>query len=580
MMVTKRILALLFVMALVVAACGDSDSEDTTAAPADTTAAPATTAAPPETTAAPATTEAPAPTTTSGPAREAGTLIIGTTDSIAGLDSADAYAVHDWELIRNTGEGLTRFETGTTNVVPGIAESWDISDDGTVYTFNLRAGVTFFDGTPLTAGDYVTHINRMLELDGDGGVGGSLGKPFIADVSAPDDSTVVFTLTDAFAYFPQVVTGAPYHPMHPDYPTDALVEFPDPPYGGVGPWVVTDYTLGETTVLEPNPNYYGEAPASQKIIITYFAEAPQLVQALQQGQIDVAWRSVQEPGLLETLANEPGVVSAVVPGGGIRYLIMNHNIAPADDLNVRKAIAAVLDRDELVDGPLGGNAEPLYSPIPPGFLGANEVFDDVYEAPNADAAIGFLADSGYDENNKLQLTLDYPPDRYGGVVGDAMQTLKTQLEGTGVIEVELRATEWATYVGNVINGESYAVSFLGWFFDYPDPSNYVEPFTLFGGLGTNVTDPDTGDVAPGLTEPTLIETIQAAATETDNDARAALYETVQALYGADVVTIPLWFEPERVFYRDYVSGDASAANPDTLNIGPTTDLVYDVLFIK
>jgi peptide/nickel transport system substrate-binding protein len=560
-----RFLALLFALALVAAACGGDDAGDTTT----TTAAPDTTT----TTGAPDTTTTTPTTAPAGPK----TIVIGTTDSIAGLDSADAYAVYDWELIRNTGEGLTKFETGTTDVIPGIAESWDISDDGTVYTFNLRDGLAFFDGTPLLASDYVVHINRMLELDGDGGVGGALGVPYVADVQAPDDSTVVFTLNDAFAYFPQVVTGAPYHPMHPSYPTDALVEFPDAPFGGVGPWVVTSYNLGEQTTLEPNPNYYGDAPQVDKIVITYFTEAPQLVQALQSGDIDIAWRSVQEPGLLDALANESGVVSAVIPGGGIRYLILNHNIAPADDPNVRKAIAASIDRDELVDGPLGGNAEPLYSPVPPGFVGANEAFDDLYEAPNVDLATQFLADSGYTADNKLELFLDYPPSRYGGVVGDAIQELAEQLTATGAVDVTLRATEWATYLGNVIQGESYAVSFLGWFFDYPDSSNYVEPFALNGGLGTNITDSETGEVAPGLTEPELIANLLAAATETDSAARAALYETIQDQWANDVVTIPLWFEPERVFYRDYISGDSGGANANSLNIGPTTDLNYDVL---
>jgi len=71
---------------------------------------------------------------------------------------------------------------------------------------------------------------------------------------------LVFTLTAAFSYFPQVVTGAPYHPMHPSYPTGQLVEFPEAPWGGVGPWMVTELSTGEQTVLEPNPNYYGDAP--------------------------------------------------------------------------------------------------------------------------------------------------------------------------------------------------------------------------------------------------------------------------------------------------------------------------------
>jgi peptide/nickel transport system substrate-binding protein len=549
----RRLGALVLVLALVAAACGDDDAVTTTTAPAQTT----TTAA----------------ATTTQPSADPVTIVIGTTDSIAGLDSADAYAVHDWELIRNTGQGLMTWESGTAEIAPGLAESFDVSPDGTVFTFYLRSDAAFWDGTPLTAQDYVTHINRMLELDGDGGVGGSLGKPYIEAVEATDDFTVVFTLTGAYGYFPQVVTGAPYYPMHPDYPTDALVTFPDAPWGGVGPWMVTSFDIGEQTVLEPNPYWYGDPPGVDRIIIRYYTDAQGLVQALQTGDIDVAWRSVTEPALLEALANTDGIVSAEVPGGGIRYLIMNRNAEPADDENVRQAIAAAINRTEIVDLVFGGNAQELYSPIPPGFLGSNEAFDDAYDSPNVDLAVQLLAESGYTADNPLSITLEYPPNRYGGVVADAVQVMKQQLEATGVMVVDTNPTEWATYVGQCISG-AYPICFLGWFFDYPDSSNYVEPFTLFGGLGTGATDEDNVP-APGHED--LIDLINQAATTVDSAQRAALYEQVQHLYAELVVTVPLWFEPERVFYWDYISADPSAGSAASLNIGPPIEMQYRLL---
>src|SRR5690554_1141516 len=113
---------------MVLAACsGSGDSTTTTAGSEGTT----TTAASPDTT---------------GPSTGEKVIIIGTTDSIANLDSADAYAVHDWEILRNTGVPLTRFVPGSTEVEPGIAESWEPNEDGTVYTFHLRDDVVFGDG--------------------------------------------------------------------------------------------------------------------------------------------------------------------------------------------------------------------------------------------------------------------------------------------------------------------------------------------------------------------------------------------------------------------------------------------------
>ena len=134
-------------------------------------------------------------------------------------------------------------------------------------------------------------------------------------------------------------------------------------------------------------------------------------------------------------------------------------------------------------------------------------------------------------------------------------------------------------LGEVIGGESYAMSFLGWFFDYPDSSNWLEPFAYFGGLGTNVTDSETNEPGPNLTNPELITLLSDAALETDAAARDALYSEAAALWADDVVTIPLWVEPERVFYWDYITGDPAAATPESLNIGPTTNFEWTVLDI-
>lgn len=558
-------LALMAALALVAAACGgggtaaESSTSTTAAAPESTT----TTAAPPESSS----------TTEAGPK----TIIIGTTDTIAELDSADAYSVRDWELIRNTGEALLKFKPGTTELEPGIAESYDVSEDGKTYTFHLRPGVKFGDGLELTASLYVRHINRMLTLEGAGGVGGALGSPFIESVDAPDESTVVFTLKDSFGFFPQVVTGAPYMPTHPDiFPEDALNEFPDPPIYGVGPWIITDYTLGEDMVLEPNPFYYGEKPKVDRIIIRDFSDAQTMALAIQNGEIDIAWRTIAQPDLLEQLKGVDGLKVATVPGGSIRYLIINHTLAPTDDERVRRALAYAIDRDDIVDRVSGGTWEPLYSMVPPGFLGATEAFDDVYGSPDLDAAKAELEAAGFSESNRLQLTLNYPPEHYGGTVADTMQVLKEQFEATGMIEVSLNAQEWSTYVGAVIGGADFAVSLLGWFFDYPDPSNYLEPFVLNGGLGTNVTDPDTGAPIDDLSTQ-LVDLLKKAGTTSDQDVRADLYQQAQEVYAQEVVTIPMWFEAEHVVYWDYISGDPNAGSPESLNIGPAFDFNYALL---
>lgn len=193
-------------------------------------------------------------------------------------------------------------------------------------------------------------------------------------VEAVDDLTVQITLQDAFGYFPQMVTGAPYIPTHPDiFPEDALNEFPDAPIYGVGPWIITEYTIGEDMVLEPNPNYYGDAPLVDRVIIRDYGDPVTMAAAVEDGDIDVAWRSISSPDLLDQLEGVDGLTIGTVPGGSIRYLIINHGLAPTDDANVRMAIAAAIDRDEIVDRVGAGRWEPLFSMVPPGFLGASRL---------------------------------------------------------------------------------------------------------------------------------------------------------------------------------------------------------------
>ncbi len=561
-----RWIALLAIFALILAACSSDSVEDE---PTTTTAGDVAT-----------TTTAAEPTTTTTAAPEAGekTIIIGTTDSIASLDAGDAYSVHDWELIKNTGEGLLKWTPGTADLTTGLATDFpDISDDGLTYTFTLREGIKFGDGLDLTAGLYAEQLNRLLTISPDcpNAVGATLATPYVDSITAPDDSTIVFQLSAPAAYFPQILAGAPYIPTHPDlYPLDECVLFPEAPIYGVGPWYISEYTPNEQTVLLPNEYYNGDlTPQVDRIIVRYFSDPQTMALAVQNGEIDIAWR-ILGTELVSQLESETDLNVGTIQGGSIRYLILNYAIPPMDDLNVRKGMAAALDRDEISDVVFGGQVEPLYSMVPPGFLGANEAFDAAYAAPDQDAARAFLAEAGYDENNKLQLDLWYPPEHYGATTADWMAVIEQQLEATGVIDVTLQAQEWSTYVSALTGGEAYPNGVLGWFFDYPDPSNYLEPFVYNGGLGTSVTDAD--NVGINADADRLVELLQQGSTTTDQDERAAIYAEAQDLYAELVVTLPLFFEAEHVVYPDYIS--ASGANSaDTLNIGPTIEFNYSLL---
>lgn len=583
------ILAVLLLASMVLAACQPAATAEPTTAPTEAMEEP-TEAMEEPTEAMEEPTEAMEEPTeameepTAEPAAGANTIIIGTTDSISSLDPADAYAVHDWELIKNTGEGLLKWAPGTTELQPGLATGLpEISEDGLTYTFTLRDGIQFADGLELTATAYAEQLNRLLTIGPDcpNGVASALAVPYVESIEAPDDQTIVFTLKAPYGFFSQILAGAPYIPAHPDiFPADECVLFPEAPIYGVGPWFISQFTQAEQVVLEPNPNYNGELPAQvDQIIIRYFADPQTMSLAVQNGEIDIAWRFLG-PELISQLEGVEDLSVNTIDAGPIRYLIINHTFPPMDDPNVAKAVAAAIDRDELSDVVYSGQATPLYSQVPPGFLGANEAFDTTYASPDLDAANEFLAASGYTADSPLELELWYPPEHYGSETAAWMELIQQQLEATGAINVTLQAQEWSTYVTALTGGESYAAGVLGWFFDYPDSSNYLDPFVFNGGLGTNVAlsaeGSETGEPIND-TAAELVDLLTQAGVETDEAARAELYQQAQDVYADLVVTVPLFIIAEHITYNPSISGSDAYATPETLNIGPTLEFNYSTL---
>jgi peptide/nickel transport system substrate-binding protein len=248
------------------------------------------------------------------------TIIIGTTDEVNSLDAQDAYATHDWEIIKNTGIPLLKYEPGTTTLVPGAAADMPtVSEDGLTYTFTLRDGLVFADGTPVTSADYV----RAWERIGLEGQVSGLVQLYVADVTAPDEKTVVYTLTNSYGFFPALAATAPFVVTNPnEFPTDEIVAYPEK-IDGIGAYTMVSHTPGEQLVLAANPNYIGEAPAIQNVIIRYYADPATLSNAVEKGEIDIAWRTLGpvEAVRLQTVA---GLTVETIDAPALRYIVFNH----------------------------------------------------------------------------------------------------------------------------------------------------------------------------------------------------------------------------------------------------------------
>lgn len=549
---TRRVLP--FVLALFVACSqGPAPSPTTDLAPSTTTTTSTTGAT----------------TSTTRPGAATGqTLQVGTAVAIETLDPAQAVALAEWELILAIGEGLLVQDPATGEIEPGIAEELpEVSDDGLTYTFRLDPNVEFSDGLELTAPLYARSIERVMSL---GGGASDLVTGFVNSVEAPDDETVVFHLNQPFAFFPVVMSGAAYVPVHPDdFPEDRLTARPEAPIHGVGDWYVAEMSE-DRIVLERNPNRPTDEDGPEDVVIYLFTSGEEMSAALVDGSVDLLWRGVGHE-MEQNLATADGVTIGYAEGGLLELLVMNHGLPPTDDPAVRRALATLVDREMVADEVLAGTVDPAYSPVPAGILGSTESFRNMYREPDVVAAIDLLTGAGYTPEEPARIELAYPPERYGVGIAQAMEELERQIEATGLIDVTLTAQAWNTYVGEVVDG-AYNVALLGWVFDFPDPHNYLAPFLLQGGLGgSGVGGSD------GLAR--LVELLEEAAVEPDSQQRIEQYGSLQDLFAEEVVAIPLWVDPEAVAYLDHVTADPEGPNPEALNIGPPLRLDFSELRI-
>jgi peptide/nickel transport system substrate-binding protein len=250
------------------------------------------------------------------------TIIIGTTDEVNSLDPQDAYATHDWEILKNTSVPLLKYTPGTADLVPGVAaELPTVSEDELTWTFVLRQDVTFADGTPVTAQTYVDSWNRLNTLEGQ--VSGLI-QSFVESMEAVDDYTLSIKLLQPTGFLPALAATPPFIPANPaNFAADQIVQYPEK-LDGTGPYRMVSFVPGEQMVLEANPTYFGDDKAIiPNVIIRYFADPTTMSQAVESGEIDIAWRKL---GAVEStkLMEVEGLTVDKVNAPALRYLVLNH----------------------------------------------------------------------------------------------------------------------------------------------------------------------------------------------------------------------------------------------------------------
>ena len=342
------------------------------------------------------------------------TLIVGTTDSVeTSLDPAEVWDFFGASTIYNLGAPLVYIKPGSAatpdDFVPALATSWSSSADGLTWTFDLRQGVKFSDGKEFTADAVKYSFERNIGPQmPDGPQVGLDYAGIIAKVDAPSKYQVVFTLNYPFAPFLSLMAFSGSFMVNPNRAPNtpgqavpytegnALVSNPN----DLGPYVLKEWSRkggkDYEMKLDANPNYFGVAegyPKAKHIIMKFYSDATALALAIKSGDIDMAFRQLTATDL-KSMQTDPNLKVWEGTGAFIQYICFQERIPPFDDPRARRAIAAALDRQEIVDTVFLGQGVPLYSMIPNGMAFHEDAYKTLGDA-NITLTVSLLQELGY-----------------------------------------------------------------------------------------------------------------------------------------------------------------------------------------
>lgn len=464
-------------------------------------------------------------------------LVLGTIDRVTNFSFENSYDHFTWHILRHTTKALVGLEPGTNKLVPSIAESWEVSDDGLVYTFHIRRGVVFWDGVACDAHAAKWALERTIRLNGpEGGV--FLIADAIKEIEAVDDLTLRITLNYPDATFlirmtDNVIPSLIYSPK-----STPENEFADGRYAGTGPYRIVEYVPDARVVLEAVPTYFGPAPKTKRIVWVIYSNEAALRAAVEAGDVDLAFRTFN-PVDIADLQRRGNLQVVRGPSASIRYLLFNVTQPPVDNVLVRQAIALLVDRDAICSRVFSDLNTPIYTMVPGGLPPAGAAVD-VFPKRNLAQARTLLAQAGYSTTNPLQLNLWYTPTHYGTTEADVAAVLKQSIEEVGLVKVTIRSLEWAAYVKQMSSG-GFDMFLLGWYPDYLEASNYLAPWTTESpeSLGTYFNR------HPRY--PLYRELMEKALGTVDEAARAEIYQQIQRMSAEDVPWIPLWANNQQAY---------------------------------
>ncbi len=482
-------------------------------------------------------------------------ITIGTTLNARTLDPADSYELAGLNIIYNVGESLYTYKLGTTELVPLLATAMPtISSDGLEYVIPLREGVSFHDGTPFNAEAMKFSLERFIK---------NAGKPsfLLADtietIEATGEYEITIKLSKPFSAFPSLLAFPGTCAVSPKFYTIGAGQFKPNELVATGPYKLTKFTT-ESISLSPFDNYWGEKPKNQGIDMSiYGGNSANLFNSFRTNAVDVAYQSFApvQTNLLIQEAKKGKWQQIEGKGTVVSYMVLNRNLKPLDQVEVRQAIAALIDRQLIIDRVLQGQAEPVYSLIPSVFNVYKPTFQTLYGDSNIEKAKELLTKAGFSAAKPAVVEIWYPSaSNTRSAVAATLKALADEKLG-GMIKFEPNGVESATAFSNL--GKGIYPSFLAdWYPDFLDPDNYIQPFLdcVQGSKAEGCIEGGSQTQGSFFYDPLLNQLIDQARKDFNPATRQTIFTEIQTILAEEVPYIPLWQTKDYAFAHNGVTG--------------------------
>ena len=385
----------------------------------------------------------------------------------------DPALVSDGESVQvctNIFDTLVAFKPGSTELMPWLATSWTTSDDGLVWTFKLREGVKFHDGTPVNADAVVFSFMRQKDKNHPARKKDDNFSYFdtnfkaLKSVEAVDASSVRFTLSRSYAPFLAAMALFSCAIVSPTAFDRENVDFSTNPVGS-GPFIFESWDRDAQIVLRANKDHWA-APKIERLIFKPIENPQARLKELESGGI----HGMDNPDLLDVESVSKSSTLKVVrkPGINVCYLAMNNLKKPFDDKRVRQAVAYAVDKKRLIEAAYNRIADPAVTMCPRSMAGYHDIED---RKPDVEKAKKLLAEAGYPNGFKTVLWYPVIQRAYLPDSGSTAIQIQQDLRAVG-IEAQLKKVEWSAYLSATENGE-HPMCILGWMADIFDPDNFL-----------------------------------------------------------------------------------------------------------